>query len=133
MANQFDTGDRMKLAVYGTLKQGHCRHELLANCRYWGKDQTLPMYTLWDLGDFPAVTLGGKTSIQVEVYQVTPLLLLQLDQIEGHPYFYERLLTPLYMHEQTFMYVLSRFSEKRLEEWNARKIQVGTWSPLIRG
>ena len=38
--------------------------------------------TLYHLGDYPGVRLGGSQSVQGEVYQITPELERQLDVIE---------------------------------------------------
>lgn len=117
----------MKLAVYGTLKRGLSRHELLAGCEFLGGDFTLPIYTLWDLGAFPAATLGGSTSIQVEVYNVPTLTLTELDRVERHPHLFERLHTPVYAHGRALMYVLTPNIAK---EWcisPANKISAGVW------
>ena len=38
--------------------------------------------TLYDLGSYPGVRLGGLNWVQGEVYQITPELECQLDEIE---------------------------------------------------
>lgn len=118
----------MRLAVYGTLKKGMSRHELLAGSEYLGGDFTLPIYTLWDLGEFPAATLGGSTSLRVEVYNVSTLKLIELDKIEGHPFLFERLHTPLYAHGRAVMYVLTWKMAKEWCVYPRRRIESGRWA-----
>ena len=68
--------------VYGTLRKGQERdiHRLqpapvfIGNCQIYG--------TLYDLGSYPGVRLGGLEWVQGEVYQITPELERQLDEIE---------------------------------------------------
>ena len=68
--------------VYGTLRKGQERdiHRLqpapvfIGNCQIYG--------TLYDLGSYPGVRLGGLEWVQGEVYQITPELERKLDEIE---------------------------------------------------
>ena len=68
--------------VYGTLRTGQERD---INCL-----QPAPLFignsqingTLYDLGSYPGVRLGGVQWVQGEVYQITPELERQLDEIE---------------------------------------------------
>ena len=68
--------------VYGTLRKGQERdiHRLqpapvfVGNCQIYG--------TLYDLGSYPGVRLGGLEWVQGEVYQITPELERKLDEIE---------------------------------------------------
>ena len=68
--------------VYGTLRRGEQRdiNLLLPTPIFIGHGQ-LPG-TLYHLGDYPGVRLGGSQSVQGEVYQITPELERQLDVIE---------------------------------------------------
>lgn len=58
--------------VYGTLKQGHGNHRIIAHpsTKFKGTFATPPNYTLFD-GGFPVVERGGETAIQGELYEVS--------------------------------------------------------------
>jgi gamma-glutamylcyclotransferase (GGCT)/AIG2-like uncharacterized protein YtfP len=68
--------------VYGTLRQGEQRDinrlqpapVFISNSQIKG--------TLYNLGSYPGVRLGGERWVQGEVYQISPELERQLDDIE---------------------------------------------------
>ena len=68
--------------VYGTLRKGEERDI--------NRLQPSPVFislgkisgTLYDLGSYPGVRLGGLNWVHGEIYQITPELLRQLDEIE---------------------------------------------------
>ena len=68
--------------VYGTLRRGQERdiNRLQPAPLFMGNSQTKG--TLYDLGNYPGVRLGGVQWVQGEVYQITPELERQLDEIE---------------------------------------------------
>ena len=68
--------------VYGTLRRGEQRdiNRLLPAPVFIGHSQTKGR--LYDLGSYPGVRLGGEQWVQGEVYQITPELERQLDEIE---------------------------------------------------
>ncbi len=76
--------------VYGTLMRGEGNHDLLARARFLGPARTQPGYALHDLGSFPGLVAGGDHAVEGEVYIVGPDTLARLDQLEGHPRFYQR-------------------------------------------
>lgn len=70
--------------VYGTLKRGDCRHGHLNGATTLGSAVTTPGYRLFHLGDYPGLVedaAGG--AIEGELYEVSPGLLRQLDEVEG--------------------------------------------------
>lgn len=79
-----------KIFVYGTLRSGQSRSFVLSEQLFLGQSRTASMYTLVDLGLFPAMLPKGYYSIVGEVYMVDDACLDQLDMIEGHPHFYRR-------------------------------------------
>ena len=82
---------KIKVVVYGSLKEGFGNYKYhLGNANRLRDCETLPQYSLFSLGSFPGVIRGGKTSIQLEMYEVTEEELSSLDRLEGHPRFYER-------------------------------------------
>jgi gamma-glutamylcyclotransferase (GGCT)/AIG2-like uncharacterized protein YtfP len=76
--------------VYGTLRRGEYNHRYLSRVRRLGVYRTSPVYTLLDLGDYPAVIPGGHTAILGEVYAINNALLSRLDGLEGYPHEYTR-------------------------------------------
>ncbi len=68
--------------VYGTLRRGQQRdiNHLQPAPLFIGSSQI--QGTLYDLGSYPGVRLGGSGWVQGEVYQITPELERQLDEIE---------------------------------------------------
>jgi len=45
---------------------------------------------LFSLGSYPGVIKGGKSSIQLELYNINEDELRSLDRLEGHPSYYQR-------------------------------------------
>ena len=72
----------MKVMVYGTLKRGHGNHRLLEGCPHVG-DTTLTGYDMYSLGGFPGIK-DGEGLIEVETYEINPLVLKLLDGLEGY-------------------------------------------------
>ena len=54
-----------------------------------GEAQTRPLYTLFDLGGFPAMAQGVETSVRGEVFGVSEEVLEAL-ALEGHPHWNSR-------------------------------------------
>jgi gamma-glutamylaminecyclotransferase len=106
----------MHLFVYGTLKRGQKRHRFLAGQKFVGTARTLPLYGLFNLGDYPGlVERSDGRSIEGELWEVDAASLPLLDQVEGcHEGLYRRaniqLLPP---HDQ--LAVFSYFYEKNLD------------------
>ncbi len=76
--------------VYGTLLSGEGNHGLLARARRLGSATTHADYELFDVGGYPGMVVGGRTSIRGEVYGVDDVILSRLDTLEGHPDYYQR-------------------------------------------
>lgn len=68
--------------VYGTLRRGEQRdiNRLLPAPVFMGDGEISG--TLYDLGSYPGLRLGGTQWVQGEVYQIAPELERQLDEIE---------------------------------------------------
>lgn len=77
--------------VYGSLKRGFHNHLLLENAVFLGEYETLGQFTMYDYGSFPAVTVQPSNySIFGELYEVDDITLEILDDLEGHPEWYDR-------------------------------------------
>lgn len=79
----------MKVAVYGTLRQGFWNHKLLENSTFLGKTKTEPRFTMYGHG-VPWITNTGSTEITVEVYEIDEETFQRLDFLEGYPSYYDR-------------------------------------------
>lgn len=92
--------------VYGTLKFGFKNYSVMqqASGSFQREAITDPEYSMINMGGFPAVIIGGDTSIHGEIFRVKSLKLL--DRLEGYPRFYDRIeiQTPM---GPAWMYVLS--------------------------
>jgi gamma-glutamylaminecyclotransferase len=78
------------LFVYGTLLSGEESHHLLEDAKRLGPARTLPVHTLYDLGEYPAMVAGGVTAIAGELYEVNEVHLAILDDFEGAPSLFQR-------------------------------------------
>lgn len=61
---------RKLIAVYGTLKKGFSNHRVMGESKLLGKIRTEPIFTMYSLGGFPALTKDGNTKVSAEVYEV---------------------------------------------------------------
>jgi gamma-glutamylcyclotransferase (GGCT)/AIG2-like uncharacterized protein YtfP len=86
------------LFVYGTLKRGCSNHGQMAGQTFVSAARTVPGYTLYDLGGYPAIVAEPKDKIGVvgEVWNVDEEALRRLDHFEGvHEGLYRREPLPL--------------------------------------
>lgn len=96
--------------VYGSLKKGSYNHNLLLNSEFISQHITEQKYTMVDIGMYPAVIQSGNTAICGEIYKVEKNVLRALDELEGFPDYYDRILTPTKFGE-SWMYILPNNSE----------------------
>lgn len=96
-----------RVFVYGTLLAGEPNHRLLEAASFVGPAVTPPVFSLVDLGPFPALVEGGAGAVVGEVYEVDRPTLARLDQLEGHPRFYKRQRIALDDGSHVETYVLS--------------------------
>ena len=86
------------LFVYGTLKAGCSNHRHLADQKFVGTARTVPGYTLYELGGYPAIAphVGDREGVAGEVWAVSDEALRWLDEFEGvHEGLYRREPIPL--------------------------------------
>ncbi len=93
--------------VYGSLRRGERHAHLLAGERYIGAHKTEPRYTMFSLGDWPAIMVGGDVAIVGDVFRVDRPELGHLDEFERLPHLFvrHRIPTP---YGQAWVYVFRR-------------------------
>ncbi len=73
-----------RIFVYGSLKRGYALHHLVARQKVIGVASTMPLYRIFDLGDYPGLIEWPEgLSIDGEVYDVEMDCLRKLDDVEG--------------------------------------------------
>ena len=95
---------------------------LLARARRIGSGVTEPRYELVDVGGYPAMVAGGRTQIRGEVYEIDDGTLARLDDLEGHPNYYQRQHLRLGDGRRVEAYVLPREQAR-----GCPKIPSGDW------
>jgi gamma-glutamylcyclotransferase (GGCT)/AIG2-like uncharacterized protein YtfP len=95
-----------RLFVYGTLRAQGSQHHRLAGARALGPARTRPELTLLDLGWHPALVQPGHTAVVGELYEVDAVLLAALDEFEGVPAWYQRVLLVLEDGAEAETYVM---------------------------
>jgi gamma-glutamylcyclotransferase (GGCT)/AIG2-like uncharacterized protein YtfP len=81
----------VKIFVYGTLKRGYCRADVLQGQRFLGIARTAPIYLLYDLGAYPGlVEHCPGVEVEGELWEVDEACLRRMDEIEGVPLLYRR-------------------------------------------
>ena len=82
----------MRVAVYGTLKEGHGNHRrCMASAQLIACGTTQTKFSMHCVG-FPVVTKGGPGAkpVAVEVYEVNKQTRQRLDQLEDNGRMYQR-------------------------------------------
>ena len=77
--------------VYGTLREGEANWRTLLSPAQGCSAKSEPHFTMRSHGRFPVVEHSGITAITGEVFLVDDATLAMLDQLEGHPGWYERI------------------------------------------
>lgn len=91
--------------VYGTLRQGGHYHGLLSGSRLIESTYTKPEYDLVDLGEYPGMLPGGRSSVAGEIYEVDDDTLQELDVLEECPELYTRERISLIGHVDVWGYL----------------------------
>ena len=95
----------IQLFVYGTLMRGEVGHRILGAAEFVAETQTEAVYTLVDLGDYPALLKGGSQTVAGELYRVHVHELPALDEYEDCPEIYAREQTTLACGQRAHIYV----------------------------
>ena len=132
----------MKVFVYGTLKNGEGNHIFLQHATYLGDAWTKEEYTLLEdhYNGLPYVIKEPSYSINGEIYEVDEFTFMMIDNLEGHPHFYERELVECFIpieddfarddgrmkqgiqEEEAWLYFLKEF-----DTTSVRKLPNGYW------
>jgi gamma-glutamylcyclotransferase (GGCT)/AIG2-like uncharacterized protein YtfP len=70
--------------VYGTLKRDNRNHRILKDSMFVGDATTVPKFTMYSNGVFPALLSTPQFHIKGEVYSVSTDMLNRLDCFEGY-------------------------------------------------
>ena len=84
--------------IYGTLKRGQCRSDVMSGQQFIGEARTTSEYQMYNHGYFPCLVENGKNSIVGELWEISDECKDRLDQIEGAPYLYDLLPIKLETH-----------------------------------
>lgn len=123
-----------KVAVYGSLRQGHGNNAILRrnNAELVCTSTTKKPYAMYSLGGFPFVSLSEpKTPITVEVYEVNDNCMRQLDMLEGYrgdgnQSFYNRSQIEIEgVPESVYIYHID-------DRANEVPVQSGDWNEFLR-
>ena len=81
----------VRIFVYGTLKRGGCRSDVLQGQRFVADATTTPNYRLYNAGSYPAL-IECEEGVQVagEIWEISDECLRALDAIEHVPHLYDR-------------------------------------------
>jgi gamma-glutamylcyclotransferase (GGCT)/AIG2-like uncharacterized protein YtfP len=82
-----------RMFVYGTLRVSEPNHRLLAGAELVGPARTDLGFRLYDLGAFPGMVAVGTCRVAGELVLVDDRIRARVDELEGHPRFYQR--TPI--------------------------------------
>ena len=111
---------KQRVFVYGTLKRGQRNNHFLHGARFLGAHVTEQVYSMYEFGDFPAVCIEGRHSIEGELYLVSGRQFKLLDDLEWYPHFYQRIEIPT-RHGDAWMYIV------RTELCHGKRLIAGVW------
>lgn len=120
-----------RVFVYGSLLSGLHNHRLLEGARFLGEARTRPLYTMTNLGAYPSVAHGGKTSILGEVWEVSAGQRARLDRLEGHPRFYTRSYVHLVGEPHRRHWVEAYFLDEP-QHRSHREVRSGDWRQEVK-
>ena len=112
----------MKVLVYGTLRPGHGAHRIFSNPRDLGI-RLIPG-TMYDLGHFPGVKLGGPRRFVANLIECDDNCLDRLDGYEGVPHLYTRQTINLEEEGLAYIYEINgpaRWPIVEIGDWTTRR------------
>jgi gamma-glutamylcyclotransferase (GGCT)/AIG2-like uncharacterized protein YtfP len=132
--------DPVRLFVYGTLLSGERDAPLLDGATLLGELRTEPLYTLVDLGVYPALIERGTVAVLGELYLVDKKRRFELDVKWQVPILFQRATIRLEQGEEAEAYVMREDQvrgKRRLAQgdWKGRfapKARMDKAGPLVR-
>ncbi|MGF1740698.1 gamma-glutamylcyclotransferase [Vibrio profundum] len=114
--------------VYGSLRRGELNHHYLEDAKYLGTYSTPACYTLYDLGEYPALVPDGETSVIGEVYAVNEKTLGKLDELEEVPIEFRReTIETIYGKVWVYLYQQNQQSSQGKKDRLLREVSSGNW------
>ena len=113
--------------VYGTLLPGEPSHGLLDGAREIGSAMTPPSYSLIDLGPYPALIVGGSTTVVGVLYEMPAAVLAAIDVHEEVPTLFKRSRIALADGQEADTYLLDADQVR-----GRRRIRSGDWRGRFR-
>lgn len=131
----------MRIFVYGSLKRGHFNHSILeeGKARFL-TDDAIHGYTMYSLGPYPfiipAISIPGQFYpsshgiVYGEIYDCSPELVKKLDNLEGHPRFYQRTTVDhVFSKQESYAYVMrDQFASNYFTHKRAHEVPSGVWT-----
>jgi gamma-glutamylcyclotransferase (GGCT)/AIG2-like uncharacterized protein YtfP len=99
----------MLLFVYGSLKKGFCNYHYMKNAKFLNKCRTKDKFTMFNLGEYPAISEEPSYQIEGELYEIADddLQTLQnIDELEQYPDFYDKKIIQLDSEEFAMVYYI---------------------------
>lgn len=128
------------VAVYGTLRRGEYRGDMLESSKYLGTFRTDPnLWTMWNVnGAFPVVCRIADTpfetkseSLWYELFEVDQYVLRELDHIEGiRDGLFERIEIPT-KYGPAFMYIAGKRFIDSVNDGHYHRIVTNDWSDRL--
>lgn len=111
-----------KIFVYGTLRPTGCNGRLLEGRANHLGNNRIEGATLYNLGWFPGVKLGGGSQVEGDLFEITcDTLPDSLDRYEGYPQLYDRQIVQTVDGQETWVYTYNYdVSDERI-------IKEGVW------
>jgi gamma-glutamylcyclotransferase (GGCT)/AIG2-like uncharacterized protein YtfP len=85
---------RTLLFVYGTLMRGESNHGVMAGGEFVREASTRAEFVLVDMGEHPAM-LRGDSTVHGELWSLDERVLAAVEELEGAPEYYHRILLEL--------------------------------------
>lgn len=81
---------KVKVFVYGTLKQGFGNHHIIEGQSMIGEDTITGLFRMQSLGMYPGLVVDDEHvgTVHGEVYEVDPDCMVRLNILEGVPHLY---------------------------------------------
>lgn len=117
---------KYKLFVYGTLRRGEALADYMVGKFICTCSTAAAEFTMYDLGNYPAIIPRGNRKVWGELYEVSGKDLEELDSVEGVPHLYVRSRIQVSNGDLAFVYFLAPDVAETIKEY--KEINFGDWS-----